>query len=290
MDSNTEWEQTNIWRYLTDPKVDGNSDTSPRYAYRYMGSDGLLATVTSRTVRFNAWSQMNDPRESMCWSAKAAVAGGTYTDEELRTRLDDVLRRSARLISLTVDRSPSCHAEPGSLFHKGWARAASWAHYAQAHHGACLVLDLPALSEELEEMQVVVGRYRTQGRVSYQDGPIDVGLTGSYGSSEELESALEDLLDKRSSIPRLHMKKNTDWAYETEWRIAAIDLHLPNDELDTPLYVPLGKCLKAVIFGKDHPAPWIVARGIEAEMGPDAPEFFQCGWDSGTPTLKQLLL
>jgi hypothetical protein len=33
------------------------------------------------------------------------------------------------------------------------------------------------------------------------------------------------------------MTKNTDWAYETELRIAVAEIGLPRSELDTPLMV-----------------------------------------------------
>jgi hypothetical protein len=45
-------------------------------------------------------------------------------------RIDDVLRRSARLLAMVIDRDSRPDAEPDSLFHRGWGRAPMWAHYA----------------------------------------------------------------------------------------------------------------------------------------------------------------
>ena len=75
------------------------------------------------------------------------------------------------------------------------------------------------------------------------------------------------------------MTKNLGWAYETELRIAIVDLHLDDHELDALVSIPLRDCLKAVIFGDAHPAPSVIARGIQPDMGSDAPEFFQCQLD-----------
>jgi hypothetical protein len=46
------------------PYADGVLHT---YTFRYMTSDGLLATINSQQLRMNAWSKMNDPREAMVW-------------------------------------------------------------------------------------------------------------------------------------------------------------------------------------------------------------------------------
>jgi hypothetical protein len=86
------------------------------------------------------------------------------------------------------------------------------------------------------------------------------------------------------------MTKNTDWAYETEVRIAVINLYLDEHELDTPVHVPLADCLKAVIFGQAHPAPRVIAAGIQNALGSDSPEFFQCQWEHGAPKLEQLTI
>ncbi|MCW2655646.1 MAG: hypothetical protein JWR32_6622 [Mycobacterium sp.] len=71
---------------------------------------------------------MNDPRESQQWvSSGTLLADGDYTEAEMNKLLDDVLRRSARLLALTTDRAPVPGADPTQLFHRGWGRAALWA-------------------------------------------------------------------------------------------------------------------------------------------------------------------
>lgn len=86
------------------------------------------------------------------------------------------------------------------------------------------------------------------------------------------------------------MTKNTDWAYETELRIAVINFFLDEHELETPVHVPLGHCLKAVIFGQEHPAPRVIADGIQGALGSDSPEFFKCQWENGAPRLEPLTI
>ncbi len=243
----------------------------------------------------NAWSRMNDPREAQQWESTGTLtAVAPYTEREVRRRLDDVLRRSARLIALTVDRNRTVDALPGSLFHRGWGRAPLWAHYADTHRGVCLVLDPAAVSEALDiGVPFKSGRHRFWGRVEYADRPIRINLAGAFSDQASLDAAMGEYIDehlqrRRDGFGRLYMTKNTDWAYETELRIAVVDRDLDESDLDTPLSIPLGNLLAAVIFGDAHSAPRVIAAGIHRELSPDSPRFFQCRWTNGAPRLEQI--
>jgi hypothetical protein len=285
---------TAIFDWLVDPSrpEEGADRALPPVAFRYITSDGLLATINSKQLRMNAWSKMNDPREAMVWRPTGIAAAGSYTEAEMYKRIDDVLRRSACLLAMTADREPTPGADPASLFHRGWGRAPLWAHYADNHRGVCLLLHAGAVQQALDDVPMKDGRYSTQSRINYVDGPIQIGgLTGrTFKDQASLDEALVELLDTRWAISGLHMTKNTDWAYETEVRIAVINLYLDEHELDTPVDVPLGGCLKAVIFGHAHPAPRVIAAGIRGALANESPEFFQCRWEDGAPTLEQLTI
>lgn len=84
------------------------------------------------------------------------------------------------------------------------------------------------------------------------------------------------------------MNKNTDWAYETELRIAVVNRDLAESELDAPVNIPLGDLLEAVIFGDAHSAPSLIASGIQHDLGADSPQFFQCRWTNGAPRLERI--
>jgi hypothetical protein len=228
-----------------------------------MGSDGLDATVRTKGLRMNVWSKMNDPRETKKWeSIGSLTAIATYTEPEMRQRLDDVLRRSARLLSLILDRNPTSAAEPGSLFHRGWAKAPMWAHYANLHQGVCIVLDFPAVCEALDNgIPIKTGRQRNWGRIHYVDKPLRIDITGAFPDRARLDEELYNFVESRYKMSGLHMTKNTDWEYETELRLAVLDYDLDDHELDTPINLPLGDCLKAVIFGDAYtPSPLAAAR------------------------------
>jgi hypothetical protein len=282
---------TDIFDWLTDPTVESppRGGLIPKHVFRYMGSDGLDLTFGTRTLRMNAWSNMNDPREAKQWQSTGTLTAiPPYTEEEMDQRLDNVLRRSARLLSLIVDRDRTVDAEPGSLFHRGWARAPMWANYAAAHRGVCLVLDFAAVSEALDEFPFETVRYRNQGQIIYVNTPIPLDITGSFADQGALNQALYDFLEHRYRMSSLHMTKNTDWAYETEVRLAVINRDLETHEFDTPVYLPLGTCLVGVIFGDDYADPDVTAARIRAALGADTPEFFQCHWICGAPRLERI--
>lgn len=156
-----------------------------------------------------------------------------------------------------------------------------------------MLLNAGAVHQALDEhVPIKDGRYHFRGRIKYVDGPIQIGglKGGPFTDQASLDEAIMEALGGTGWITGLHMTKNTDWAYETEDRIAVINLYLDEHELDTFVDVPLGGCLKAVIFGRDHPAPRVIAAGIRDTLGSDSPEFFQCRWEQGAPTLTVLTI
>jgi hypothetical protein len=282
---------TALFDWLTDPNVEAPpADQLHKYAFRYMGSGGLDKTIENDGLRMNVWSNMNDPREEQLWESTGTLTAiPPYTQAEMEQRLDDVLRRSARLMSLILDRDRTPDAEPNSLFHRGWAKAPMWAHYANSHQGVCLVLDFPAVCEALDDgIPVRTGRYRNWGRIKYVDRPIRIGITGAFADQAALDEALYTFLEERYRMSDLHMTKNTDWAYETELRLAVVDRDLEDRELDTPINLPLGNRIAAVVFGDAYTDPAGTALEIRTALGTRSPEFFQCRWTGGAPRLEQI--
>src|ERR1022692_689331 len=189
--------RTQIDHWLTEPGV--NPAEPFPLLYRFTGREGVLKTLRSRRLRLNTWPKMNDPREKKEWRSSDIIAGRLraippYTQAELESAFDRLLRRGARLACFTDDRAPATEHAARWLLHRGWGRSAMWDRYADSHEGACLVFDSPALVEQFDSFQLGEGCIRTWGRVEYVDEPISIELDADVRSDEHLIELLDETI------------------------------------------------------------------------------------------------
>jgi len=259
--------------------------------YRYTDRVGLLKyLLPSGELRMNSWSLMNDPREANSWQLVGSWSpSGSLSQAEVRIRVDELVRRSARLLSTSRDRVPQDEDSRGYLFHRGWAKAPLWHHYASAHKGACLVLDLGELNANLAGMSPTSSRrWRGIGSVMYEDRPAKVELSGIFATRQDVDDAVENYLDCKGTVIGLHLQKTTEWRYENEARLICVDFDLPAGQFDKPLDgLPVGEALKAVILGEAHEDPSGSASQIRTQLGGHV-AVMQCHWTDGKPSLEVL--
>ncbi|WP_306839197.1 DUF2971 domain-containing protein [Catenuloplanes nepalensis] len=227
-----------------------------RYGYRYIGKDGLLATLQTGKLRLAPFETMNDPREARAWQARSLAEGGAglraeppLTEASLQGELDRVLRRGARLASFSRDRPNGPNGPAVAL--RGWANSSSWDRYADKYRGACMVFDWDLLGEELDdfvtppELGMISGRLN----VEYADTPLTIPtIDKSFSSLEGFRDHLDDIINSRLAV-ELYGRKNTCWSDECESRLLIVRVNVPPLEIDNPLYMGLGSSLKAIIVG-----------------------------------------
>jgi hypothetical protein len=238
----------------------------------------------------NSWSLMNDPRETKCWELVGPWnTSGTLGAADVRARVDQLMRRSARLLSASRDRAPQDTASSSFLFHRGWAKAPLWQFYGDGHRGACLVLDFSELNAQLAAMPLTSSRrWRGMGSVVYEDRPAKVELSGTFATVQDVDVAVDSYLNRQGAIVELHLQKTTDWSYENEARIVCVDFDLPVSEFDQPLDgLPIGKAIKAVILGEAHHHPSASTKSIRAHLGANM-AVMHCSWVDGRPRLDVL--
>lgn len=281
-----------IFGMLTDPDEPiSRAGVGYELVYRYTSRDGLLKyLIPSGQLRMNAWSLMNDPRETKAWQ----ITGSWRTANSLARsavieRVDQLLRRGARLLCASRDRDPATAASRVHLFHRGWAKAPMWQHYAEAHAGVCLVLDLGALNFNLNAVSCSGSRrWHGIGSVEYRDTPARVELSGNLATLADVDIAVEHHLDRRGTVTALHLQKTTEWQYEHEARLLAVDFDLPPTDFDKPLDgLPLGDALKAVVVGEAHVNPRATASAVRSSLGAGI-EVLQCDWTGGVPRLHRI--
>ncbi len=281
-----------LYDHLIDPTEPGSArGLGFELVYGYTDRDGLLKyLLPSRSLRMNSWSLMNDPRETKRWElAGTWNTSGALGRNDVPTRVDQLLRRSARLLSASRDRAPQDAATSSFLFHRGWAKAPLWHFYGDAHRGACLVLDFSELNAELAGMPMSSSRrWRGMGSVEYEDRPARVELSGSFATVRDVDDAVDEYLNHQGAIVELHLQKTTDWSYENEARIICVDFDLPATEFDQPLDgLPIGQALKAVILGDAHDDPSGSAQSIRKHLG-SGMAVMRCSWADGRPRLEVL--
>ena len=279
-----------IDHWLTDPDAFGG-DFPP--IYRFIGPDGVLATLQKWNFRFNTYEGMNDPRERKEWRASEIAPGlrpvGAFSQDQLDTHFDTLLRKGARVSCFTDDREPATSDARRWLLHRGWARSAMWDRYARQHKGACLVVQSDDLMQSMDTSTPLgVGSIRTWGRVEYTDLPIEIDLSADIASNDELEGVLDNYTSGRYVASQLYMTKLQDWQSEREFRAINILWNMPPSyDLAEPLMVPLGQALKAVILGEDFP-DHAIAEVVDCipPIGVAKPEVLRCTWTGGVPFLE----
>lgn len=272
---------------LTDPV----SHSEP-LLYHYMKADHLGLVLGGGTLRLGTWIGLNDPRESKSWTASSLVmpAGGIgpaslKAQQVVEEEVDRVLRRGARLACFTADGAPTAGAADGTYFHRGWGRAAMWDRYANRHKGVCLVFDqVELLSRVQEAVPTRDGNITTWGSVRYVDAPLDVPVSGAFSSAEDLRLALDEMTSQRGVVSDLYMTKNRDWESEREFRVVVVNWNLPDAELDEPLFVPLGDCLRAVVVGEAGDVD-VVDDLVRSASLPRV-DVLRCEWVAGAPVLR----
>jgi len=283
--------RTQIDHWLTQPEV--NPEEPFPLLYRFLGEDGVRKTVESWRLRLSTWQNMNDPREKKEWRSSDIIAGRLravppYTQAELESAFDRLLRRGARLACFTDDRTPATEHAAQWLLHRGWGRSAMWDRYAGSHEGGCLVFGSPELLEQFDSFQLGAGSIRTWGRVEYVDEPISIEqLDADVRSDEHLMELLDETATRRYTASNLYMKKLKDWESEREFRIVDVIWNIPEAERDEPLYIPIGASLRAVIIGEAFPDGAV--DGLRQSLGgsPGTPELFRCTWQGGVPFLAR---
>lgn len=286
--------RTQIDHWLTD---DAGSDPDFPMLYRYLEQEGLVATLKSWQLRLNTWAKMVDPRERKEWRTADLVGDALravhpFTQADLEAEFDRLLRRSARMASFTDDRPPESPDSAQWLLHRGWARSGMWDRYGGRHEGACLVFSSPDLLPEVEAaIPLGSGSLRSWGRVRYVDAPISLALPAAAASdvtsAEHLREVLDHATGMRNVARDLYGTKLSDWASEREYRIIEVLWDPPPSvDLASPLGVPIGSSLKAVILGEECPAAPIrdLLDGLPA--GLDKPDVLRCVWEGGVPFLN----
>lgn len=229
----------------------------PTHFYHYTNYSSLKAIVETGTLRLGAAENTNDPRETKERYFPALVSERTSgnrvenkaKDKEAHQLWDGAVRRNVKLGCFTVDRVPVSQLAGEESFHRGWGRPRMWSEYGEKHQGACLVFDGAALLEAILTQVRHGSEGILAGLIHYDDMPLlqdEKGGSRLFSRDAVLGPNGAEYIQQMfiRHYRDLLLSKATDWAAETELRIA-----LRNDDPSWSI-VDIRESLLAVHLGE----------------------------------------
>ena len=167
--------------------------------YHYTNENSLNKILLNKNLLFGKLSRMNDINERQKEVYIDYRGESTFPSSSF----PKILRELKHLgqISLTKD----------SQRQRGFDIPAMWGHYADRGHGVCLVFDWGVMERIVGERglyskSIDYGELENPGELLYD--------SKTHGTAEEFLSKAKDVL---------FFRKSSDWEYEQEYRIIAID-------------------------------------------------------------------
>lgn len=224
------------------------------YLYHYTTADTALNHILKkRTLKFNSFSKVNDPRESKEWDISPFVRMGLNLElgqyDAISREVSEILKGNAKLVCFSRDKNEAVGKwQPGALLERGFSKPSMWHHYGEKHNGLCLMFDRNKLNNSfikaLDQSRLFSGEvhYSNRGILPKMgDDPFIINLTAVSCATSYL-SAIHAHLSRWFS--ELFLRKLTDWANEDEYRW----IYFGDDA--NPVYVDFEDSLEAIVIGE----------------------------------------
>jgi len=231
------------------------------YLYHYTSWDIAKDHILSgkQSIRFGFIRHMNDPLEFT--RINVPLYGNPTNDDKMPLRMWKSIEASTKegvqLFCTTQDISARL-TFPGPVMHskakRGFSHAPMWQHYADSHEGVCLIFDKKKLTSAITDTLSAEGKV-IYSEIQYVEERDDLA---SVGAKFEIMKNMESWSDAEinhytrkiaiENFKTLFFKKNTAWAYETEYRWIFL-----SDSKENAL-VPIKDALAGIILGSDFNA------------------------------------
>lgn len=257
---------------------------SDQFLYHYTDAEVLLDHILpEQQLLLGLYANMRDPHENrepsvgLEYSTPPSASHLPLTDviELLRE-----IRGQARVLSMSMDAADYPLPEQG-IFARGYTRPRMWEQYAASHRGACLAFSARCLTGSFYD-RLRDGGAPTCGPVSYSEAGLAVSPARTIQADELTTGHAARVIT--SHLMEHHWDfwflKQEDWRQEYEFRFVKFD---PSVASATPIYVPCGDCLRAVILGEKFDPGWVErAKQLAQTLGVS---IFRLDWQQGWPNL-----
>ena len=262
----------------------GHQAQGEAYLFHYTKAAGLAGMLESNSFRMSSLQGLNDPRESKPLNLGFSTMGGTPVPSpaEMGSALKEInllLKEQVYLGCFTAERDAL--SDDGDYF-RGYARARSWAQYADNHRGACLVFDRPALMAPFTAAVEAhtAGAIALCDYVTYIDRQtldaqgIDTAQLRSVGAAGIARRWIEEKADT------LFFWKNTDWQSESEYRLVSVGI----SDRSAPT-IPIRDVLVGIILGEEFPVEEsnVIADRLRRLKITEPLQIGRMGWRGGLP-------
>jgi hypothetical protein len=227
------------------------------YLYHYTSADTALNYILKNgTLKFNSFSQVNDPRESKACDFSPFVRDDLNLSREqydsISREISDVLKANAKIVCFSQDKDAAIGKwQPEALLDRGFAKPSMWHHYGDKHCGLCLMFEWNKLNQAFLK-QLDSGRL-ISGKVDYSNKGILPNLSKDPFVVNLIQ--VREIGDYYSAIKNhlnfwfqdLFLRKLSDWKNEDEYRWIYLDDNLG------PIYVGFEGALEAIVIGEHVP-------------------------------------
>ena len=223
------------------------------YLYHYTTTKTAINYILpTGKLKFNSFSNVNDPRECKQWDISPVVRSNLNFDlkdfDAISEEISNILKSNAKLVCFSQDKEEAIEKwQPEALFDRGFARPNMWHHYSNAYNGICLMFDMKKLDSAFIKYfgntRLISGpvRYTNKGILSnLKDDPFVIDLTNVYNANDYIRK-IE--IHRAKWLRQLFLQKLKDWSNEAEYRWIYFD---NNPE---PLYISFEDALKAIVIG-----------------------------------------
>ena len=260
--------------------------------FHYTKMESGLNILFEKRLRLNSISKTNDPRETRSWNllplkdfGQQHNADVDQANDVIENIIPRVMMKEWKVLCFTLDSStqnektePSTKKLYATFLDPGYTRPRMWAQYADNHKGVCLLFDKSKLDEKVQqefEGQCFPGEVGYDGEAFVDHSifpPISPNLLNDIKNLGPKEAARKYVFDH---YPSLFLRKNPDWATETEYRWL---IHSTIKEIED---IPIEGTIKAVLvsleFSKIYEAALIP---LCKELGIPAKRIL---WHNGMP-------
>src|SRR5665647_929811 len=109
------------------------------YLYHYTSVDTALNYILkNRTLKFNPFNAVNDPREKKEWDISPFVRMGLNLElkqyDAISREISDLLKSNAKMVCFCRDKDEAIGQwQPEALFNRGFSKPNMWHHYGNEH-------------------------------------------------------------------------------------------------------------------------------------------------------------